>query len=127
MRKIFIVFLGILLSSGVSYSQFIEQPASWDYQVKMLEDDLFEIRFTATLDEPWHMYDLGPYEDGPQPTRFSFDLAQGVSLTDVIFMESPPAKEFDPLFNMDIGSFGEPVHLYRKFAWKFPRQLFVPR
>ncbi len=66
------------------------------------------------------MYDLGPYEDGPQPTRFSFDLAQGVSLTDVIFMESPPAKEFDPLFNMDIGSFGGTGTFVQKVRLEIP-------
>lgn len=105
MRKLFLAFLGILLSSGVSYSQFIEQPASWNYQVNLLEGNLFEIRFTASLEDSWHMYDLGPYENGPQPTRFSFDLPQGVFLVEEMFMESPPAKEYDPLFNMNIGSF----------------------
>ncbi|HRW95870.1 MAG TPA: protein-disulfide reductase DsbD family protein, partial [Bacteroidales bacterium] len=105
MRRYFLAFLGILLSSAVSYSQFIEQPASWNYQVNRLEENLFEIRFTATLEQPWHMYDLGPYENGPQPTSFSFDLQQGIALAGTMYMESPPAKEFDPLFNMDIGSF----------------------
>ncbi|MFA5752726.1 MAG: protein-disulfide reductase DsbD domain-containing protein, partial [Bacteroidales bacterium] len=106
MRKLLLSFLGILLSSVLSYSQFIEQPASWNYQVNLLEENLFEIRFTATLEDPWHMYDLGPYENGPQPTRFSFDLPQGVTPAGEMFMEAPPAKEYDPLFNMDIGSFG---------------------
>ncbi|MFA6652194.1 MAG: thioredoxin family protein [Bacteroidales bacterium] len=106
MRKLLLSFLGILLSSALSYSQFIEQPASWNYQVNLLEENLFEIRFTATLEDPWHMYDLGPYENGPQPTRFSFDLPQGVTPAGEMFMEAPPAKEYDPLFNMDIGSFG---------------------
>jgi len=105
MRRLFLVFLGILLSSAVSYSQFIEQPASWNYQVRGLEGNLFEISFTATLEDPWHMYDLGPYENGPQPTRFSFVLPQGVFIEEEMVMESPPAKEYDPLFNMDIGSF----------------------
>ena len=105
MRRLLLVFLGVLLSSTVSYSQFIEQPASWNYQVNRLEENLFEIRFTAILEDSWHMYDLGPYENGPQPTRFSFDLQQGIALAGTMYMESPPGKEFDPLFNMDIGSF----------------------
>ena len=120
MRKIFIVFLGILLSSGVSYSQFIEQPASWDYQVRGLEGNLFEISFTATLEDPWHMYDLGPYENGPQPTRFSFVLPQGVFIEEEMVMESPPAKEYDPLFNMDIGSFGETGTFLQKVRLEIP-------
>jgi cytochrome c biogenesis protein CcdA/thioredoxin-related protein len=120
MRKILIVFLGILLSSGVSYSQFIEQPASWNYRVSEVEEGLFEIRFTATLEDPWHMYDLGPYENGPQPTRFSFDLSQGVSLVEEVFMESPPAKEYDPLFNMNIGSFAGTATFVQKVRMDVP-------
>ena len=120
MRKILIVFLGILLSSAVSYSQFIEQPASWNYQVRGLEGNLFEISFTATLEDPWHMYDLGPYENGPQPTRFSFVLPQGVFIEEEMVMESPPAKEYDPLFNMDIGSFGETGTFLQKVRLEIP-------
>jgi len=96
MRRYFLAFLGILLSSAVSYSQFIEQPASWNYQVNRLEENLFEIRFTATLEQPWHMYDLGPYENGPQPTSFSFDLQQGIALAGTMYMESPPPKSLIP-------------------------------
>ncbi len=120
MRRLFLVFLGILLSSAVSYSQFIEQPASWNYQVKGLEGNLFEISFTATLEDPWHMYDLGPYENGPQPTRFSFVLPQGVFIEEEMVMESPPAKEYDPLFNMDIGSFGETGTFLQKVRLEVP-------
>ncbi|HQI29838.1 MAG TPA: thiol:disulfide interchange protein, partial [Bacteroidales bacterium] len=105
MRKVLLFWLGTLLSS-VAIAQYIEQPASWSYSVLSVEENLFEIRFQATLREPWHMYDLGPYQDGPQPTRFTFDLPEGAYLEDVMHMESPPAKEYDPLFNMEIGSFG---------------------
>lgn len=114
MRKLLFFWLGIVLSSAVSFAQFIEQPASWEYNVIPVKHNEFEIRFTASLKEPWHMYDLGPYENGPHPTRFLFDLPNGVFLVEGIRMESPPAKEYDPLFGMDIGSFGERVCLFKK-------------
>jgi thiol:disulfide interchange protein DsbD len=105
MRKLLLFYLGTLLSSA-AIAQYIEQPASWSYSVKAVETNIFEIRFQASLREPWHMYDLGPYQNGPQPTRFTFDLPEGVYLEKAMHMESPPAKAYDPLFGMEIGSFG---------------------
>ncbi|HQM97677.1 MAG TPA: thioredoxin family protein [Bacteroidales bacterium] len=123
MRKVLLFWLGTLLSS-VAIAQYIEQPASWSYSVSSVEENLFEIRFQATLREPWHMYDLGPYQDGPQPTRFTFDLPEGAYLEDVMHMESPPAKEYDPLFNMEIGSFGGKGVFIQKIHLEVPAALF---
>lgn len=63
------------------------------------------MQFTATLREPWHMYDLGPYENGPRPTGFVFDLPAGVLLEGPLTMDPVPDKVYDPLFDMLIGSF----------------------
>ncbi|HPW77647.1 MAG: Thiol:disulfide interchange protein DsbD precursor [Bacteroidetes bacterium ADurb.Bin037] len=120
MRKLLFFWLGIVLSSAVSFAQFIEQPASWEYNVIPVKHNEFEIRFTASLKEPWHMYDLGPYENGPHPTRFLFDLPNGVFLVEGIRMESPPAKEYDPLFGMDIGSFGGTGVFIQKIRSEIP-------
>jgi thiol:disulfide interchange protein DsbD len=110
----------MLLSSGFSLAQVIEQPATWNYSVVRTRDNEYEIRFTASLKESWHMYDLGPYENGPQPTRFTFDLPGGVSLVEGMQMESPPTKEYDPLFEMVIGSFGGTGVFIQKIRLEIP-------
>ena len=120
MRRFILFCLGIFLSSAVSFSQFIEQPASWSYDVSQISDNSYEIRFSASLRAPWHMYDLGPYENGPQPTRFTFELPQGVYLEEDIRMESPPPREHDPLFGMDIGSFGGTGVFVQKIRLEIP-------
>ncbi|MDD3522508.1 MAG: cytochrome c biogenesis protein CcdA, partial [Bacteroidales bacterium] len=122
MRKLLLFCLGTLLSLG-AIAQYIEQPASWSYSVGAVEKNTYEIRFQATLREPWHMYDLGPYQNGPQPTRFTFDLPEGAYLEEAMHMESPPAKEHDPLFNMDIGSFGGKGIFIQKIRLEVPAAL----
>ncbi len=105
MRKLSLLLFGVLFSIHVSHAQFIEQPAAWSHTVTHLQDNVYEIQFIAVLQEPWKMYDLGPYENGPQPTRFLFVLPADVTLEGEVYMESAPEKEYDPLFNMPIGSF----------------------
>ena len=106
MRKFLLLCISSLLISAHSFAQFFEQPVTWNQKVTALEDGIYELRFIATVEEPWHMYDLGPYENGPQATHFVFDLPQGVALVGETCMKDPPAKEFDHLFGMDIGMFG---------------------
>ena len=106
MRKLLLLFLGMLFSAQVSLAQLIEQPATWSHSVVHMEDNVYEMQFTATLRAPWHMYDLGPYENGPQATRFTFVLPAGVVLEGALHMQLPPEKKHDPLFDMLIGSFG---------------------
>ncbi|HPX79061.1 MAG TPA: cytochrome c biogenesis protein CcdA [Bacteroidales bacterium] len=106
MRKLLLLFLGMLFSAQVSLAQLIEQPATWSHSVVHMEDNVYEMQFTATLRAPWHMYDLGPYENGPQATRFTFVLPAGVMLEGALHMQLPPEKKHDPLFDMLIGSFG---------------------
>ncbi|HHV40334.1 MAG: thioredoxin family protein [Bacteroidales bacterium] len=106
MRRIIFVLLGIFFSTQATFAQFIEQPATWSHKVIHVEGNVYEMQFTATLQEPWHMYDLGPYENGPRPTGFVFDLPTGVLLEGPLNMEPVPEKVHDPLFDMLIGSFG---------------------
>ncbi|MBP6867363.1 MAG: thioredoxin family protein [Bacteroidales bacterium] len=122
MKRLLLFCLGTLLSSAV-IAQYIEQPATWSQSVSAVEENIYEIRFQATLREPWHMYDLGPYQDGPKPTRFTFDLPEGAYLEDSMLMESPPAKEYDPLFNMEIGSFGGKGVFIQKIRLEVPAVL----
>ncbi|MFA5638740.1 MAG: hypothetical protein WC961_07670, partial [Anaerovoracaceae bacterium] len=60
MRNILVVILGICFSAQMVFAQFIEQPATWSHKVIHVEGNVYEMQFTATLQEPWHMYDLGP-------------------------------------------------------------------
>ncbi|MFY9116194.1 MAG: thioredoxin family protein [Bacteroidales bacterium] len=106
MRRIILVLLGFCFFAQTTFAQFIEQPAAWSHKVIHVEGNVYEMQFTATLREPWHMYDLGPYENGPRPTGFVFDLPAGVLLEGPLTMDPVPDKVYDPLFDMLIGSFG---------------------
>ena len=51
----------------------ILDPVSWEYAIKKVSDDTYEMSYTAKIDKGWYIYsqDLGG-EDGPIPTTFYF-------------------------------------------------------
>lgn len=71
------------------------------------------------------MYDLGPYQDGPQPTRFTFDLPEGAYSWKICTWNRLGPKNTTLLFNMEIGSSEGKGYLFRKYTWKFRQPCFA--
>ena len=44
------------------------QSVSWKSTVQHLDGQTYRIVLEASIPAPWHMYDMGPYEGGPNAT-----------------------------------------------------------
>lgn len=64
-----------------------------------------ELHFQAKTDKGWHIYDMGPYEWGPTPTVFAFELPEGVSLRGDVQELDKPEREMDDIFGLEIGHY----------------------
>lgn len=94
----------ILIFSGErAYAQQEAYPVSWTTSVKQIEETRFQITFEAKIDSPWHMYDMGPYKDGPNATLFTFTPSEGITLIGKVKPVTESTKVFDNVFNMNIG------------------------
>lgn len=110
MNKLFL-YLSLLLLSLTFYTnssaQRIEQPVEWKSSVVKLEENLYQIKLIGTLDidrPEWHLYDLGPYQDGPTPTTLTIETEpKGFELVGKPELLSRSIKKFDPMFGMEIG------------------------
>jgi Disulphide bond corrector protein DsbC len=50
-----------------------QDPVHWKYEAKKVKDKTYEVHFTATMDEGWHVYSqTQPKEAVAQPTKISF-------------------------------------------------------
>ena len=57
-----------LVMACVAYAQ-VENPVSWSAKVNDAGENVYEIVLTGTIEgAEWHIYDLGPYTDGPIAT-----------------------------------------------------------
>jgi thiol:disulfide interchange protein DsbD len=101
-HHLFTAFL--LLFTAPVFAQ--ADPASWTYEVKPAAGaDTYEVTFTASIRSPWHMYDLGPYEGGPNATEFTFADTPGVERLGGVMQKSEPNRIFDQIFQMQLGYF----------------------
>ena len=102
-KKIGLFLLVVLASVWTLSAQ--ENPVHWNTSVEKGSNGLYTIRFTARIEVPWHMYDMGPYEGGPNATTITFKPNKSYTLVGSVKQQSTPHKKYDPLFEMEIGTF----------------------
>jgi len=101
-----VLFTLTLFQSKEISAQMVAQPIAWSSKVVALENNVFEIQIIGTIDEDrsdWHIYDLGPYVDGPTPTTLTIEPAKGTELVGKPYMLTKSKKKFDEMFGMEIG------------------------
>jgi len=99
-----VLFSIFLLIAPLLRAQDID-PVAWNVSVESRGGGDYRICFDASIGSPWHIYDTGPYEGGPNATTFSFAPTEGVRLQGGILQETIPHREYDPVFDMEIGYF----------------------
>ncbi len=112
-RKIIFLSTFLLCWFG-AFAQFPD-PVSWSVEVNPAEqEDQYDLIFTASIQAPWHIYDLGPYEDGPIPTSFEFETNDGYKRVGAIRQDPSPRKIHDEIFGMEIGYFADKVRFIQR-------------
>jgi thiol:disulfide interchange protein DsbD len=101
-----------MLCGTLSFAQ--QNPVSWKTSVTQTEGSVYQIIFEASIENRWHLYDIGPYENGPNATTFTFDLPENASLIGGIEMIDKPFRKFDDMFGMEIGLFEKKARFGQK-------------
>jgi thiol:disulfide interchange protein DsbD len=109
-------------------AQMVTQPIVWSSKIVALENNLYEIQIIGVLDEnrsEWHIYDLGPYVDGPTPTTLVFDNLKGAELIGKPYLLTKAKKKFDEMFGMEIGICEENVIVAQKIKVTSPDSVSI--
>ena len=85
------------------------EPVAWKSSVAELANGEYRIDFKASIDEGWHIYDLGPYEGGPMATTFTFEPSANYELVGEVTADKASHREMNELFGMEIGSYEDGV------------------
>ena len=96
------------------YAQSFDQPVSWSSKVEKIGENLYEMQFHAAIEGKWHIYDLGPYNGGPNPTTLKFEEVAGVKLVGTPYIKSEVHKAYDEMFGMEIGTCGDGMVVAQK-------------
>lgn len=106
-------FVALSFSVTASYAQFDLDPVSWSISKNKVSDNVYEVILTPTIEENWHIYDFGPYNDGPNATVLSIK-GDGIKLIGKPYIKGNVKKEYDETFKMNIGTIHNGVSLAQK-------------
>jgi len=102
MKKI-VLLIYLLVLSTTGFSQ-IHNPVKWSTSVEEVSDSEYDLVITSTIEENWHLYSQNVPKDGPIPTSFTFETAEGFELVGTTSEEEGHTVD-DPVFNMKIKYF----------------------
>jgi thiol:disulfide interchange protein len=121
MKKISLILILLLTLKSISFSQFPMQnmdPVKWSFSQEKISDGVYNLKFKATIDKPWHMYAIKQVQSGPIPTSFSFLENNNVVFKSELTELTKPVVKFDEGFRFDIGAYYDRAEFTRKVEIK---------
>ena len=104
-KSIFLTLAVALTSLSAMAQPQLFDPVAWRTSVEQIAEGEYRIDFKASIEEGWHMYDLGPYEGGPLATAFTFDPIEGYELVGAVTANKESVRQMDEVFEMEIGHY----------------------
>ncbi|MDR2139593.1 MAG: thioredoxin family protein [Tannerella sp.] len=96
-----IIWTGCLLTFFFAEAQILA-PVKWKIELTDPASAEKEVRFTATAEQGWHVYDMNLPDGGPVPTHFTFETLSGTELIGKPTASVAPATVHDDMFGMDV-------------------------
>ncbi|MBO4476054.1 MAG: thioredoxin family protein [Bacteroidales bacterium] len=112
-NKYFLLLIAFLLVPAGPAAAQTNQPASWTVAAEKVDESVYEIKATGSLQPGWHIYDLQDYPDGPCPTIFEVS-GEAIETLGEAEITSTVVRSYDDLFDMTIGTCEGPVVIVRK-------------
>ena len=110
MKKVLII-IALFVCSSAAFAQNLK----WSAQPRKVAKGVYEIVVAADIPAGYHLYDFGPYEDGPMPTSIAVKPGEGVALEGK--MSVPASKTyFDEMYGMQIGVYEGHVEFVQKVS-----------
>ncbi|MEL6134903.1 MAG: protein-disulfide reductase DsbD domain-containing protein, partial [Bacteroidota bacterium] len=105
MQNKIIWLIGVILGLSLPLSAQIEDPVSWSFKTKQLNDTEFELIWEMGVEPGWHVYSQFTGAGGPVPTSFTFEETLGATIEGKVKEEGNIHKGFDELFQTDVAYF----------------------
>lgn len=113
MKKAALILSLLSIYYSLAFTQ-VYNPVHWSFSSRPVSGQVFELTFTATIDEGWHMYGLNIPGSGPIATSFTFNENKNIVFTGNLIAVKPPVVKFDPTFEMDVELFGGQASFTRR-------------
>ena len=115
MMRRFILFISIILTSAFTSAQ-VYDPVAWEFGYEKTGDKQYELIFTASVEEHWHIYAMDIPDGGPIPTSFSFDTVPAFKLEGKTWEVTKPIEVLDEAFGFKIKTFSTKAEFRQKIV-----------
>lgn len=83
----------------------VEDPVVWNYKANKLDGNKYELVYTATIDEGWHLYSTNLPKGGPIATTFTFKQTPDFKIIGDVVEKTQSTTEHDDIFDLDLSYF----------------------
>jgi thiol:disulfide interchange protein DsbD len=93
----------ILFCLGTLWLQAqVLDPIQWKYKTTEVTNGIYELVFTANIENKWHLYSQHINGEGPVPTTFTFKPSADYELVGTVKEASKGEKKFDENFGFEL-------------------------
>ena len=86
----------------------MKEPVKWSFTSTPIQDSLYEVTFTANIEDGWTIYSVHTNpDDGPLPTAFTFDESGAYELAGAVSESGKTKSGMDPVFKVEVTKFVE--------------------
>lgn len=119
------LFLLLVFVASTLFAIAQEHKATFKLSTKKVSDCEYDLVFSATIDEGWHVYSVKKSaEDGPNPTSFMFNSSNDYELVGKV-KESKTIKEHDKVFDVDVEYFVKTAVFTQRIKLKTDKKITI--
>jgi thiol:disulfide interchange protein len=102
-----------------------EQPVKWKLSSTKVNNCEYELIFTGTIDEHWHVYSLSMKgDDGPMPSKITLEKSKDYEAAGKA-KEGKTIKAFDKVFDMEVAYFEKTVVFKQRVKLKSDKEIII--
>ena len=122
-RYLLAIIATLAVISGIQAQ--ILKPVTWSSSVEMNDERNGRPIFKASIDEGWHLYGIDLPDGGPNPTTFTFDKVEGMTLNGDITPSRKPHEQVDMVFHLKLNWWEDKVDFYQDFTLNEPNGAYL--
>jgi thiol:disulfide interchange protein len=117
-RKLLVIISFLIIAYRASSQVY--DPVKWNFSYVSTGAHQFELVFTATIEEHWHIYAMDLPDGGPIPTSFSYDTVPAFRLEGKTFEVTRPEEVMDEAFGFKIKTYSGKADFRQKIEAAAP-------